>query len=231
MSLFNFRHNTPSKSQSEFTCIDASSNKENEVFVDVNQLRDSSNDSRKVSFEPLNAESDPQIESYGDTRYNCDSLDRDLKAGFSAKGNDSYPADGCTSISRSDIHESPSGWESLVSDGADLLMFDSPNIAKDLKTLFKSPSVVHMGSSVASHFQQDNPGFLESDSTFLVREFQTEIHSAESEPMDCTHSDYQSMIECLTNHPNQNADDEVLTISSNINAQRNVPSLRYMIEY
>uniref|UniRef100_A0A7N0TEP6 CRC domain-containing protein n=1 Tax=Kalanchoe fedtschenkoi TaxID=63787 RepID=A0A7N0TEP6_KALFE len=223
------RHNTPDKSQSEFSSyIDVSSNKENDVFVDVNQLHNCSSELQKVSdtldsvgrapLEPLHEESDLSIDLSHNLKNDCGSPDSEGKA---ARDEASQSAEAATSsvmldqgpsISLPAVHETPSGWESLISDGADLLMFDSPNIAAGLKELFKSPPVEHMGSSFASQFHQDTPDFLKSDPAFLVDvgELQNETyHHAETEVIDCARDDFPStMTGCMTSHPSENVDDE-----------------------
>ncbi|CAM8986135.1 unnamed protein product [Rhodiola kirilowii] len=225
-SKFLRRHNTPSKTQSDFSYIDASSNKENEVFVDVNQLQNcshkESSDSeslREARLEPLSEESDPQIELSQNIRYNSVSPESDSKACHSTGEAASHLAKVATlsamfdqgpSTSGPAIPKALGGWDS---DGTDLLMFDSPNIVNDLKELFKSPPLVRVGSSLASHIPQDNLDLPELDSAFLVDigELQNEGHYAETERIDCNHNDHPTMIECPTSHASENVVDEPMT--------------------
>ncbi|CAM8918245.1 unnamed protein product [Rhodiola kirilowii] len=224
------RHKTPDKSQSEFSYFDAGSNKENEVFVDVNQLHNYSSELHKESgamdpfgkahHEPLNEESDLPMELSQSLKYDCGSPESDLKACLTAGEEASQSAEPATSsvmfdqgisISEPAIHEAPIGWESLTSDGADLFMFDSPSIPKDLKALFKSPLVERVGPSHASQFPQDTPDFMESDSAFLVDDYelQTDDHHLETEVIDCSHDDNPN--NCMTTHPIENVDNEPTT--------------------
>uniref|UniRef100_A0A7N1A7N9 CRC domain-containing protein n=1 Tax=Kalanchoe fedtschenkoi TaxID=63787 RepID=A0A7N1A7N9_KALFE len=220
-----FLRSTPDKSQSEFSYIDACSNKENEVIVDVNQLHKYSSELHKKSvaldslrgapLEPRHEESDLPVELLQNLKANaCHSITEDSSQSAEA-ANSSVMIDQGPSSSGPALHKGPIGWESLISDGADLLMFDSPNMAKDLKALFKSPAVERVGTLLASQFLQDTPDFLKSDSTFLVDacELQNEVHHhAESERIDYAHDDFPNfMTDCMTSHSSENMDDEPTT--------------------